>query len=76
MYKACPLLLGNVQTCERDDIEKARYCKNVRETIIEHEYSNLSDEENLWELFDFDVVDEFHSLETDVTFAERSYYVR
>lgn len=67
----------NISAEEIQKIDKSIVCTNAHiQRIIEHEYSNMTHEKNFWERFDFVIVDEFHSLVTDATFAASSYHVR
>ena len=69
--------LPNIDFEEIDKINQSIICTNAHvQRIIEHEYSNSSQETAFWERFDFVIVDEFHSLVTDATFAASSYHVR
>jgi len=67
----------NISAEEIQKIDKSIVCTNAHiQRIIEHEYSNMTQEKKFWERFNFVIVDEFHSLVTDATFAASSYHVR
>lgn len=67
----------NISFEEIEKINQSIVCTNAHvQRIIEHEYSNMTQKETFWERFDFVIVDEFHSLVTDATFAASSYHVR